>query len=246
MENSGPVPRTRFNGTVAPHRVVEGRLFDLGEIREIKKTVVGATVNDVVITICGGALRRYLEHHGELPEESLWAMTPVSVRTEEESGTAGNQVSGMVMSVKSDVADPAERLAQVTEGSRRSKGLSKAIGARLLTDASQFIPGSLAGLAARTYSRFGLANHIDPFFNTVITNVPGPQVDLYWNDARLVASYGFGPVTDGMGIIHAVYSYCGELTITATSCREMMPDPAFYAECLDASFAELKAATLGE
>jgi WS/DGAT/MGAT family acyltransferase len=240
-----PVPRTRFNGTVSPHRVVEGRKFDLGDVREIKKTVTGATVNDVVIAICGGALRRYLLRHAELPEESLWAMTPVSVRAEEESGTAGNQVSGMVMSVRSDVADAAERLARVTEGSQRSKGLTRAIGARLLTDATQFIPGSLAELAARTYSRFGLANRIDPFFNTVITNVPGPQVDLYWNRARLVAMYGLGPVMDGMGMIHAVYSYCGELTITATACREMLPDPAFYAECLQASFDELKATTLG-
>ncbi|MGH0028876.1 MAG: WS/DGAT/MGAT family O-acyltransferase [Myxococcota bacterium] len=239
------VPRTRFNGTVSPLRVVEGRRFDLGEVREIKKTVVGATVNDAIITLCGGALRRYLEHHGELPEESLWAMTPVSVRTEDEAGTAGNQVSSMLMSVKSDVADPAERLAAVTAGSQRSKELTKAVGARLMTDASQFIPGSLAGLAARAYSRFGLANRIDPFFNTVITNVPGPQQDLYWNDARLVANYGLGPVMDGMGIIHAVFSYCGEITVTATSCREMMPDPQFYADCLQTSFDELKQATLG-
>jgi WS/DGAT/MGAT family acyltransferase len=240
-----PVPRTRFNGTVSPHRVVEGRMFDLGEIREIKKTVVGATVNDAVIAICGGALRRYLLHHGELPEESLWAMTPVSVRTDDETGTAGNQVSGMVMSVRSDVADAGERLARVVEGSQRSKELTRAVGARLLTDATQFIPGSLAELAARTYSRFGLANRIDPFFNTVITNVPGPQVDLFWNRARLVAMYGLGPVMDGMGIIHVVYSYCGELTITATACRGMMPDPGFYADCLQKSFDELKAATLG-
>ena len=79
----------------------------------------------------------------------------------------------------------------------------------------------------------------------MITNVPGPQQDLYWNRARLVANYGLGPVMDGMGIIHAIFSYCGELTITATSCRELMPDPQFYAECLQSSFDDLKAATLG-
>jgi hypothetical protein len=75
--------------------------------------------------------------------------------------------------------------------------------------------------------------------------VPGPQVPLYWNQARLVATYGLGPVLDGMGIIHAIFSYCGELTITATSCRELMPDPGFYAQCLEESFAELSKATLG-
>lgn len=239
------VPRTRFNGPVSPHRVMAGRCFSLGEVREIKKTVTGATVNDVVITVCGGALRRYLASHDELPEASLLAMTPISVRTDSEADTAGNQISATTMSVCSDVADPAERLARVAEGSRRSKELTRAIGARLLTDYSQFIPGSLAGLAARAYSRFGVANRVKPFFNTVITNVPGPQVPLYWNQARLVATYGLAPVLDGMGIIHAIFSYCGELTITATSCRELMPDPGFYAQCLEESFAELSKATLG-
>jgi WS/DGAT/MGAT family acyltransferase len=243
---SQDVPRTRFNGSVSPHRVVEGRRFDLGEIREIKKTTTGATVNDAVIAICGGALRKYLEAHGELPEQTLWAMTPISVRSDDERGAAGNQVSATTMAVRSDIADPAERLALVTEGSQRSKALTNAIGARLLSDYTQFIPGAVAGLAARAWSRFGVANRIDPFFNTVITNVPGPQHDLYWNHARLVANYGLGPVVDGMGIIHAVFSYCGELTITATSCRELMPDPQLYGQCLQDSFDELKRATLGE
>jgi len=244
-DGNDEVPRTRFNGTVSPHRVIAGRSFPLDTVREIKKTVTGATINDAIITICGGALRRYLEEHGELPKHSLWAMTPVSVRTEGERGDAGNQVSAMTMSVRSDIADPAERLAAVTEGSRQSKAMANAVGARLLTDYTQFIPGSVANLAARAYSRFGVANRMRPFFNTVITNVPGPQVDLYWNHARLVANYGLGPVMDGMGIIHVVFSYCGGITITATACREMMPDPGFYAQCLDESFDELVAATLG-
>lgn len=244
-ESNEEVPRTRFNGTVSPHRVIAGRSFSLGKVREIKKTVTGATVNDAIITICGGALRRYLEGHGELPEQSLWAMTPVSVRTENEAGDAGNQISAMTMSVRSDIADPVERLERVTEGSQRSKSLSNAVGARLLTDYTQFIPGSVANLAARAYSRFGVANRMRPFFNTVITNVPGPQVDLYWNHARLVEIYGLGPVIDGMGIIHAIFSYCGSITIAATACREMLPDPGFYAECLEASFDELVEAALG-
>jgi len=79
----------------------------------------------------------------------------------------------------------------------------------------------------------------------VITNVPGPQVDLYWNRARLLAFYGLGPVIDGMGIIHAVFSYCGAISVTATSCRQLMPDPGFYAECLEESYEDLVRATLG-
>jgi WS/DGAT/MGAT family acyltransferase len=244
-EGTGPVPRTRFNGTVSPHRVAEGRAFDLGVMREIKKTVAGATVNDVVLAVCGGALRRYLEAKGELPASSLTAMAPISVRTESEKATAGNQVSAMTVPLRTDVADPSERLARIHEGTSQSKELTNAIGARLLTDYTQFIPGSLAGLAARLYSRLGLANRINPFFNTVVTNVPGPQVPLYSCGARLVANYGMGPLTDGMGLIHPVFSYCGEITISVTSCRDLMPDPGFYAQCLQDSFDDLRRAALG-
>ena len=121
LEAPEEVPRTRFNGTVSPHRVVEGRTFSLDDIRDIRKRVPGATVNDVVLTICSGAMRRYLDHHRELPRESLVAMAPISVRTEDEAGTAGNRVSAMSVTLYSNVEDPIERLRQVHDGTRRSK-----------------------------------------------------------------------------------------------------------------------------
>jgi len=111
-----------------------------------------------------------------------------------------------------------------------------------MTDFSQFIPSSLAGLAARLYTRAGLANRIRPVFNCVVTNVPGPQVPLYSGGARLVTQFGLGPVVDGMALIHPVFSYCGEITISFTSCREIMPDPEFYAACIEESFHELREA----
>lgn len=242
VEPSGPVPRTRWNGTITPHRVVEGRCFSLQDIRDIRKQVPGATVNDVVLTICSGAMRRYLEHHGELPDESLIAMAPISVRKEEERGTAGNRVSAMSVTLHSDVADPIERLQKMRESTQSSKATAEAIGAETLTDVTQFVPGSLAGLAARLYARLGLANRVTPFLNTVITNVPGPQIPMYFCGARLVSTYGMGPVMDGMGLIHPVLSFSGRLSISATSCRTMMPDPGFYADCLQASFDDLYAA----
>ena len=245
IEETGECPRTRFNDAVTPHRVMGGALFDLGVIREIRKTITGATVNDVIVTLCGGALRKYLEAHEELPAQSLIAMAPISVRTEDQKGSAGNRVSTMSIAVRSDVADPAARLQAVHESTQHSKKLSNAIGANVMTDATQFIPGSLAGLAARASARLGLANRIRPFINTVITNVPGPQTPLYSAGARLVAMYGMGPVMDSMGLIHPIFSYCGGVTVSFTSCREMLPDPDFYEDCLRASYDELKAATLG-
>jgi WS/DGAT/MGAT family acyltransferase len=237
-----PVPRTRFNGTISPHRVVDGRSFRLDVIKGIRKAVPGATVNDVVLTVVGGALRRYLSHHGELPEASTVAMAPISVRDKDQTTTQGNRVSAMSVLLRSDVEDPLARLEAVNAGTQQSKALTEAVGAKLMTDFSQFIPSSLAGLAARLYTRAGLASRIRPIFNCVVTNVPGPQVPLYSGGARLVTQYGLGPIVDGMALIHPVFSYCGEITISFTSCREIMPDPHFYAACIEESFHELREA----
>ena len=236
-------PRTRFNGTVSPHRVVDARRFDLGAIRRMKRAVDGATVNDVVLAIVGGGLRAYLRDKGELPDEPLLAMAPISVRSESEQGTQGNQVSSMVVSVASDVADPLERLRAVRESTHQSKELTSAVGARTLTEYSQFIPGGLAALAARTASRFEMANRVDPTANCVVTNVPGPRQPLYFAGARLVTMFGMGPIGDGLGLMHPVTSYVDELVIAVTSSREMLPDPAFYTQCLQDSHDELAEAT---
>ena len=236
-------PRTRFNGNVTTHRVVEGRRFPLADARRAKSAIDGATINDVVLSVVGGAIRSYLDAKGELPDESLTAMAPISVRSEDQKGSGGNQVSGMVVSLASDLADPLERLAAVRQSTHQSKEFSQAIGARTLTDYSQFIPGGLAGLAARTTSRFGVAQRGNPVVNVTVTNVPGPREPLYFAGARLVTLMGMGPVTDGMGLIHPVTSYCDELIIAATSCREMMPDPGFYAECIEGAWFDLMKAT---
>jgi WS/DGAT/MGAT family acyltransferase len=227
VENSAPVPRTRFNGRVSPHRIVEGRAFSLDEIRDIRKHVPGATVNDVILAVCSGAMRAYLEHHGELPDESLSAMAPISVRTKSEEGSGGNVISTMSVTLHSDEPDPLERLRKIHRTTQESKATAAAVGARTMTDVSQFMPGMLAGLAARAYTRFGLSNRIRPFLNTVITNVPGPQIPLYFTGAKMVSLYGMGPVLDGMGLIHPVFSYSGKISISVTSCRDLMPDPGF-------------------
>ena len=190
-----------------------------------------------------GALRQYLQDKDELPDAPLQAMAPISVRTEDESGTMGNQVAAMVVALPTDIEDPLERLQEVYANTQASKATTNAIGARTLSDYTQFVPWALAGLASRTAGRFSLANRASMPINTVITNVPGPQVPLYMAGAKMLSLYGIGPVTDGMGIIHPVFSYDGQITISVTACREMMPDPAVYADCLQESFDDLIAAT---
>lgn len=234
------VPRTRFSGKVTPHRVFEGRTFDLADIKKMKSAVEGATVNDVVLTICGGALRSYLSHHDELPTSSLVAMAPVSVRSEGQSGTAGNQIATMSVALRTDIVEPLERLAAVHDTSKNAKELNNAIGANLLTDYTQFVPSVTMAMASRLYSRLGDRM---PIFNCVITNVPGPQFPLYSTGAEMVSWYGYGPVVDALGLFIPILSYNGKLTISVTSCREMMPDPGFFADCIEGAFDELKAAT---
>ena len=205
----------------------------------------GATINDVVLTIVGGGLRAYLMSKGELPEDPLIAMAPISVRSEAERGAAGNLVSGMFTTLGTDVADPYDRLVAVREGTHQSKEFTNALGARTLLDMADLMPGGLVGLGARTSARLSLANRLRPVFNTTVTNMPGPRHPLYMAGARLVAMYGAGMITDGMGLIHPVMSYCGDITISFTSCREMLPDPAHYAASIRDSFDELAAAERG-
>ncbi len=236
-------PKTRFNAKVGPHRVFDGVPFALADVRAIRNAVPGATVNDAILAIIGGGLRHYLAGQGELPEASLTAMAPISVRHEGEKEALGNLVAAMVVSLGTHIADPVERLAHIHNDAVNSKGLVGAVGARTLTDYSQLIPSGLAGLGARLYTRLGVANATAPVFNVVATNVPGSRVPLYFCGAKMIKMYGLGPIFDSMGLINTIYSYVDEIAISFTCDRDMMPDPAGYAAALRRSFAELSAAT---
>lgn len=232
------IPKTRFNGKVSPHRVFDAIRVPLDDVKRIKNALEGATVNDAAITIVGGALRKYLLSKKELPEQSLAAMAPINVRSGSDKD-AGNVVSSMTVQVRSDIEDPMERLRAVHESTYNAKELTDAVGAKTMTDYTQYMPSMLFAEAMRLTSRLGLNSES---YNCVITNVPGPPIPLYSTGARLVASFGTGPIMDGLGLFHVISSYCGQFMISATSCREMMPDPGFYRECLQESFDELLAA----
>lgn len=238
------VPRTRFNGTITAHRVFDGRAFDLGEIKAIKNSQPGTTVNDVIVSVCGGALRKYLESKNELPEESLVAMAPMSVRPNDQRRSAGNQVTAMSLPIRSDIADPLERLLAVSEESNQAKKLAYTMGPNLAADAAEFLPSTVSGLIARTYAGSGLADRVSPIFNTVISNIPGISVPLYSMGSQMVATFGLGPLTHGLGLFHAVLSYNNTITISLIADRDMMPDPSFYCRCMEDAFQELKSAAL--
>ncbi|TQV84687.1 wax ester/triacylglycerol synthase family O-acyltransferase [Exilibacterium tricleocarpae] len=240
------VPRTRFNEAVSPHRVFDGRSFDLEEIRAIKTAVAGATVNDVAVAVCGGALRKYLQAKNELPAQTCVAMAPISVRTEAQRHDAGNLVSAMSLPIRSDIEDPLERLRAVHEESQQAKKLAATVGGQMAVEAAQFLPAAVVPLAVRAYERSGLNKRVPALVNCIITNVPSANFPLYSMGCEMVAHFGLGPITHGVGLFQPIVSYNGRVTISAVSCRDMMPDPAFYMECLEAAYDELKLAAIGE
>ena len=244
LSGVGKVPRTRFNNSVSPNRVFTGVSLPLADIKAIKNSLEGTTVNDTAVAIVGGALRHYLQAHDELPKQSLVAMAPINVRDTSEKGTGGNIVSTMAVKVYSEVEDPLARLEAVHKGTQSAKELNNAIGAKAMTDYTQFIPSTLTAQAARLATRWHLVNQVSPIYNCVITNVPGPQIPIYCAGAQMISNFGAGPCAEGLGLFQVISSYCGEFTISVTCCREMMPDPGFYRECLQKSFEELRDAAL--
>lgn len=238
----GEKERTRFNGPITPHRVFGAVSYDLGEVRRIKQAVAGATVNDVMLTIVAGAMRKYLEGKNELPEKSLVTGAPVNVRDENEVGEGGNVVSMMSIALRTDIVDPLERLDALHREAGQSKAYHNAMGARMMTDISNSLPSHITALGFRAASAAGLLAGTKPIFNTITTNVPGPQVPLYMAGAKLVSLLGTGPCMDNMGLFHPVTSYNGKIAISFLSCREMMPDPSVYEDCLRDAFIELQRA----
>jgi WS/DGAT/MGAT family acyltransferase len=214
-------PRTSFNGRVSPHRRFAFGQLSLDEVKAVKNAY-GFTVNDVVMSICAGAVRRWLVDHKELPDDPLVTQVPVSVRTDEQRGTFGNRIGMMSVPLHTEVADPEERLRLTHESMRAAKERHKAMPAELLQDATQFIPPAVFAQASRI--SFSLAATRRPIWNLVVSNVPGPQFPLYCVGAKMVAHYPVSVITDGMGLNITVMSYLGRLDFGIVADREQMRD----------------------
>jgi WS/DGAT/MGAT family acyltransferase len=217
-------PRTTFSGRLSAHRRFAFGQLSLGDVKAVKAKH-GCTVNDVIVSICAGAVRRWLIAHEELPQDPLVAQIPVSVRTEEQIGTYGNRIMLMAAPLHTDVADAVARLQRTHETLGDMKERHRALPATLLTDANHFIPPAVFSRAARL--TFGIATGPGrPVWNLVISNVPGPQFPLYLAGAKLVANYPVSVITHGMGLNITVMSYMGSLDFGIVGDREQMPDLA--------------------
>ncbi len=237
------LPVTRFNSVVSPHRVFETRRFKLDEFKAIRGLVDGATVNDAVLAVCGGALRRYLDHHGELPAAGCSAMAPTCLRPESGAADAKPELAWLRVQLGTDLADPVQRLALLREQSGVAELTARAVGARELTDLACHAPAATLALSGKLLGRaMGSIGRRAPLANCTITNVPGPAQPLYLCGAHLSYFSAIMPIADGMGLVFAVTSYDGQVVISPTSCRELMPDPEVFAQCVRDSFQEYLAA----
>jgi WS/DGAT/MGAT family acyltransferase len=216
----------------------DATVFQLDDLKQVRKSVPGSTINDVVLAICSGALRKYLQHHDELPEDPLVAWVPINARPGGASDTdaPGNNISAMTTPIFTDHADPLERLHAIMQSTRRSKEAKSGMSARLMTDITQHIPAATQVLASRLVARSGVAGKT---CNLFVSNVPGPQEPQYMNGARVWGSFGLAPLGDGMGLFIATPSYDGKMSFNVISTREIMPDIRFFVECLEESLAEL-------
>lgn len=239
-------PKTSLNGIISAERKWNTAIISLERVKALKN-IMGTTVNDVILAICSGALRKYFLDKKNLPKKSLVAMVPISTRTAtNEENKSGNKVSMMLVQLATEVEDSIERLETIHNNTTKGKTYQGAIGAKALTNLAETVPFGVASQAARVYSRFNLAKLHKPVFNVTITNVPGPPIPLYCRGHKLHSIMGTAPIIDGMGMIITIYSYDGSLTISPTSDANSMPDLDVFTRYILESANELEAEILAK
>ncbi len=196
------------------------------------KTAGEATLNDVVMAACAGALRSYLIGHQALPDSPLVAMVPVSIRTGQETDRWTNRVSSLFPPLPTDAADPIERLRRVRESMNEAKELFTLLPADVLTEYADFAPPALALRAARMSTRLRIADRMNPPFNLVISNVPGPRHGLYLSGAEMQHYYPVSTISEGQGLNITLQSYRDTIDFALVACRELVPDVDLIADLL--------------
>lgn len=232
-------PKTSLNGIISPQRKWNAALLSLDRIKALKN-IMGVTLNDVMLAICAGALRKYLTEKNDLPKKPLVAMVPISTRNTEDSQTQGNKLSMMLVQLATTIEDPIERLLSICDNTERGKTYQGAMGAKSLSNLAEVVPFGVANQAARMYSRFNLAKLHNPVFNLTITNVPGPPIPLYIHGHKLHSIMGMAPIIDGMGLIITILSYDGTVSVSPTSDANSMPDINAFTRYIRESANELE------
>ena len=235
-------PATLLNRPVTQQqRTVRSIQLPLQQLQSIRRLLPGATINDVVLAVCAGALRRYLLAHDGLPDQPLVAAVPIALRSREHWQSQGNQVSAMLVALATTESEPLQRFRQIHSGAQDAKRYSRRLQPELLVE---MIPSALFYLLSSLSRRLYRAQQLGPLFNLFITHVPGPREPLYLRGAPLIRHLGMAPIFHGLGLILVITSYLDTLTISLTSCPDILPDPEVFIAALDESCAELAKLTI--
>ena len=235
-------PRTVLNQDPSPRRAFASVSVELDRAKAVKDRF-GVKLNDVVLALCASTLRDYLADRGGIPEVPLVAQCPVSLRPEGAESEIGNRVGSMFASLATDLDDPVARLATIHESTTSAKAMRKAMSAHQIMGITEVMAPAWIGLAARMYTRRGLARITPPAVNVAISNVPGPPFPLYIAGCKVESMYPMGPLIMGMSLNITVFSYADRLDFGFMVCPEAVPDPEVLAQGIEDGLAALEKAT---
>jgi WS/DGAT/MGAT family acyltransferase len=234
-------PDTPFNATITSQRRVAFARVSLAEVKAVKAAVDG-TVNDVLLAVCAGALRAYLDKLGQLPDEPLVAACPVNVRTDDQTGRSDNRVSAMFCSLHTDIDRPLARLRAITATTRAAKDEHALFGSDTLQQWAEVADPNLFTWLTDLYSSSGLADRHRPAVNVMISNIPGPPFPLYLAGATLERAYPMGQIIEGVGVNITMMSYCDHVDFGFMAAANLAPDIWDLADAVAPAMAELVAA----
>lgn len=224
---------TPLNGEIGPHRRFDWLTMSLADIKAVRRAL-GGSLNDIVLTVVTGAVRRFLQRRLVDPRRiDFRVMTPVSVRSEDERGAFGNRVSAWTVDLPVGEEDPRRQLETIRRTTADLKASRRAVGAEVLTQVAEWTPSTLLSLAGRNMTR------LLPF-NMVVTNVPGPQFPMYMLGARLLETFPHVPLVDNLGLGIALLSYDGRLCWGFNADYDLVPDLAAYVKATREAFEELQ------
>lgn len=227
-----PAPPTPLNVEIGPHRRFVGVQSSLADFKAVKNAF-GGTVNDVVLAVVAGALREWLHSRGMRTEGlELRALVPVSIRTEEQRGSAGNQLAAMRAPLPVYVEDPVERLAVVRTAMDDLKESKQAVGAEVLANVQNFAPPTVLAQASRL-------NFSTRLFNLLVTNIPGPQFPLYVSGRTMQTVFPIAFLPKDHALAIAIMSYNGQMNFGLIGDYDAMPDLEAFSESIASCLAEL-------
>jgi WS/DGAT/MGAT family acyltransferase len=234
----GRAPCSALNVRISGKRVFDSVQVPAAVLTRLRESS-GATVNDLILTLCGGGLRQYLLRRGQLPERSLQTLAPMSLHSRDDDGRPTNRISLIRCSLATDVEEPSRRLARIQAATARGKGRRSRGERRLVQQLGRIVPALPTQLAVRAHGL--LSPHLGPLTNVVISSIRLNDAPLYMGPGSVVGFEGSGPLLDGIGLLIAAFGYRGGLTLSVTAAPESVPDLPGLIEALGQQPARLQA-----